>query len=69
MVNGVHDGFFPLETSVEPMRKFLGSTDKELKVYDGGHGMFGLFFWQVRDDVLKWMDEHLGPVDFESKKP
>ena len=63
MVNGVHDGFFPLETSAEPMYEFLGSTDKESMVYDGGHGMLGLFLWQVRDDVLKWMDEHLGPVD------
>ena len=71
MVNGVHDVFFPLETSVEPMYEFLrkGSTDVEKKFYDGGHGMLGLLLWQVRDDVLKWMDKHLGPVDFEIQRP
>jgi formylglycine-generating enzyme required for sulfatase activity/dienelactone hydrolase len=60
MVNGVHDGYFPVETSAEPMRKRFGTPekDKELKIYDGGHSMLGLFYWQIQKDVISWLDRY-----------
>jgi len=63
MVNGIGDGVFPLETSVRPMFELLGTpeSDKELKVYDGGHSMLGLFGWQIQKDVLAWLDKYSEP--------
>jgi len=46
------------------MLDFLGSTDKELKTYDGGHGnLILLFSRQIRSDILDWLDRYLGPVN------
>ena len=60
MVNGMYDGIFPVETSVRPMFELLGTPDieKELKLYDGGHSMWGLFLWQIQTDVLTWLDKY-----------
>jgi hypothetical protein len=65
MVNGVYDSYFPVETSARPMLKFFGTPDneKDLKIYDGGHSMMGLFYWLIQNDVLEWMDAHAGSVD------
>ena len=43
---------------------FLGTPDehKQHKLYPSGHGMFGLFYKQIRGDVLAWLDGYLGPV-------
>jgi len=63
-IGGEHDYIFPVETSVKPMHEFLGSANKELKTYDGGHGsLMVLFSRQIRGDVLGWLDRYLGPVD------
>lgn len=47
------------------MYELLGTTDedKEHKLYPGGHGLFGLFYKQIRGDVLAWLDRYLGPVE------
>ncbi len=64
IIGGEHDYIFPVETSVRPLHKLLGSADKELKTYAGGHGsLLVLFSRQIRGDVLGWLDRHLGPVD------
>lgn len=65
MVNGKEDFFFPLRTSQIPMYELLGTPDehKKHKVYPGGHGLFGLFYKQIRGDILAWLDRYLGSVE------
>jgi serine/threonine protein kinase/dienelactone hydrolase len=65
MVNGREDAFLPLTTSQIPLFELLGTPDehKEHEPYPGGHGMFGLFYEQIRGDVLAWLDRYLGPVE------
>jgi pimeloyl-ACP methyl ester carboxylesterase len=65
MVNGREDVLLPLKTSQIPMYELLGTPDehKEHKLYPGGHGVFGLFYKQIRGDVLAWLDRYLGPVE------
>ncbi|UCC98892.1 MAG: protein kinase [Phycisphaerales bacterium] len=63
MINGDQDAIFPIETSSKAMYDLLGSEDKQFRTYDGGHSLFGLVSSEVKDDVLKWMDKHLGRVD------
>jgi len=64
MVNGREDVFFPLKTSQIPLYELLGTPEeyKEHKLYPGGHGMFGMFYKQIRGDVLDWLDHYLSPV-------
>ncbi|MHC4143864.1 MAG: protein kinase domain-containing protein [Planctomycetota bacterium] len=61
MINGTEDAATP----VKPMYDFLGTDDqhKKLKLYPGGHGVFGLFGKQIITDVLDWLDHYQGPVD------
>jgi len=59
MLNGKYDMFFPELTAQRPMFDFLGSKDKEMKVYNEGHLV-------PRQDLvketLKWYDKYLGEV-------
>jgi len=59
MMNGIHDMFFPVETSQKPMYEMLGSKIKEMKTYNEGHLV-------PRQDLiketLKWYDQYLGEV-------
>ena len=65
MINGTEDAAAPLKTSAEPMYKRLSTDDqhKKLKLYPGGHGLFGLFSKQIRADVLDWLDHYQGAVE------
>jgi len=64
IVGGEQDYIFPVETSLRPLHKLLGSAHKELKTYAGGHGsLLALFSRQITGDVLDWLDRYLGPVD------
>jgi dienelactone hydrolase len=64
IISGKHDFMFPTETFARPLLEFLGSTDKELKIYEGGHGnIMVLFSRQIRGDILDWLDKYLGPVN------
>tara|TARA_B100001123_G_scaffold79902_1_gene90716 strand:- start:4299 stop:7229 length:2931 start_codon:yes stop_codon:yes gene_type:complete len=62
-IGGAYDPVFPVETSQRPLFDHLGTPpeDKELLLYDMGHGPFPLA--QFLRDVLPWLDEHLGPVN------
>ena len=64
MVNGREDVFLPVRTSQIPMFDLLGTPDehKKRELYDGGHGLFGLFYRQIQDDVLDWLNRYLGEV-------
>jgi len=65
MVNGSEDVLLPLKTTQIPLYELLGTAKehKEHKLYPGGHGMYGLFWKQIRGDVLAWLDRYLGPVE------
>jgi len=63
MINGTMDSIFPLETSARPMYDLLGSKDKKLITFAGGHNLWGLVGTEVKGDVLRWLDEHLGAVE------
>ncbi len=65
MVNGSEDVLMPLKTTQIPLYELLGTVKehKEHKLYPGGHGMYGLFWQQIRGDVLGWLDRYLGPVE------
>jgi dipeptidyl aminopeptidase/acylaminoacyl peptidase len=62
MVNGREDFTFPFKFSQEPMYRLLGSADKKHILHPGGHTLFALLNQETRDEMLTWMDEHLGPV-------
>ena len=65
MVNGSEDVLMPLKTTQIPLYELLGTAKehKEHKLYLGGHGMYGMFYKQIRGDVLGWLDRYLGPVE------
>jgi serine/threonine protein kinase/dienelactone hydrolase len=65
MVNGAEDVLLPAEVSQKPMYRILKEAhpDTRYAVYPGGHGEFSLFFEQIREDVLDWLDRYLGPVN------
>jgi dienelactone hydrolase len=62
VVNGREDFLIPVNEGQKPLYELLGSRDKKHSLYDGGHGEFGLFYKQIRQDVMAWLDGHLGPV-------
>jgi hypothetical protein len=59
MLNGKYDMFFPELTSQKPMFDFLGSKDKQMKVFNDGHLV-------PRQDLvretLRWYDQYLGEM-------
>ena len=61
MLNGKHDMFFPVETSLKPMFQFLGTLkeNKKLIIFDSGHLVPRSDF--VRES-LQWFDTHLGKL-------
>lgn len=63
MINGTLDSIFPFETSAKPMYDLLGSQDKKMITFAGGHNPWGLVGAEVKGDILQWMDEHLGAVE------
>ena len=75
MINGKNDLLAPFETSQKPMFDMLGSLyegtankiDKTHKPYPCGHGRFFNLpdtpETNVKEYILNWMDDHLGPVD------
>ncbi len=61
MLNGRYDFFFPVERSILPMFRLLGTPekDKKLVLYDSGHMPPRTGY--IRES-LAWLDRYLGPV-------
>ena len=61
MINGRYDFIFPVETSQQPLFRFLGTKepDKRYALFESGHV-------PPRNDIIRetlnWLDTHLGPV-------
>jgi eukaryotic-like serine/threonine-protein kinase len=62
MINGRDDTLFPVESSQNPLFRYLGvpATDKRHVLLDGSHDP--LRFQEVIREALAWLDKHLGPV-------
>jgi len=60
MINGRNDNIFPLETSQNPMFRFLGTPEKDKRhaVLDGGHIPP---HDQMIKEILDWLDRYQGP--------
>jgi eukaryotic-like serine/threonine-protein kinase len=59
MLNGKYDFTFPLETSVKPFYDLLGTTKKNLILYDTDHYVPQN---EMIKEVLAWCDKYLAPV-------
>ena len=61
MQNGMHDMFFPVETSQKPMFELLGTAkeNKKIIIYPTGHLVPRIEFMK---ETLDWYDLYLGPV-------
>lgn len=64
MIDGEHDFSSP-EGHAEARLALLGTPDehKALRLYPGGHGMWGHFAHEARREILAWLDRYLGPVE------
>jgi hypothetical protein len=52
------------EAAQDPMFALLGTPGqhKVHRIYPGGHGMYGLYVQEARNDILAWLDRYLGRV-------
>ncbi len=60
MINVPNDFFYPLESSQKPFFRFLGSSEKEHVLFEGGHVP------PINDvvrETLAWLDRYPGPVE------
>jgi formylglycine-generating enzyme required for sulfatase activity/dienelactone hydrolase len=62
LLSGRHDFVYPLETVAKPMFERIGTPEdrKRHVVFDAGHMMFPRS--QLTQEVLGWLDRHLGSV-------
>jgi pimeloyl-ACP methyl ester carboxylesterase len=67
MISGQHDYIFPYETGQKPFFDLLGTPDDEKKhiVYPGGHSLTWENRKKYQEDVLDWLDSHLGEVNYK----
>jgi tRNA A-37 threonylcarbamoyl transferase component Bud32/pimeloyl-ACP methyl ester carboxylesterase len=61
MLNGQYDHYFPVETSMKPMFRLLGTPAEQKRsvLYPTGHAVPRN---QLIREVLDWLDHYLGPV-------
>ena len=60
LINGNRDFSYPLETSQKPLFRLLGTREKHLASFDGGH--IAVRVHGVISVLLDWLDKYLGPV-------
>jgi len=60
--DGKYDFKFPLETSIKPFYRLLGTPqkDKHLLIYETGHSVW--LHNEYRKDMFDFLDQYLGPV-------
>jgi eukaryotic-like serine/threonine-protein kinase len=64
MLNGKYDYTFPLEKSARQFYDLLGTTKKDLILYDTDHYVPQN---EMIKEVLSWCDNYLGPVKFKNQ--
>ena len=45
------------------MSSIVLEKDKRIVLYDGGHGLIGLFAAKIQDEIIGWLDQQFGPVN------
>jgi pimeloyl-ACP methyl ester carboxylesterase len=69
MINGRQDSLFPYETAQKPLFDLLGTPEllKRHILFPGGHGIPSEYRQQYHSDIVKWLDQYLGPTDSRDK--
>ncbi|MHC4117727.1 MAG: protein kinase domain-containing protein [Planctomycetota bacterium] len=64
MINGTDDTVFPYEQAQIPLFNLLGTpeTHKKHVIFPGGHSIFWEYHKKCDEEIVKWLDEHLGPA-------
>jgi dienelactone hydrolase len=65
MINGANDSVFPYETAQKPLFNLLGTPEEHKKhiILPGGHGISWEYHKQCNREIVKWLDQYLGPVN------
>ncbi|TKJ32602.1 MAG: hypothetical protein CEE38_22825 [Planctomycetes bacterium B3_Pla] len=65
MINGTDDSVFPYETAQRPLFNLLGTPEAHKKhvIFPGGHGISWEYHKQCNREIVKWLDQYLGPVE------
>jgi pimeloyl-ACP methyl ester carboxylesterase len=65
MINGTDDSIFPYETAQRPLLDLLGTPEAHKKhiVFPGGHSIPWEYHKQCHREIMKWLDQYLGPVN------
>jgi len=62
MLNGRSDFIVPFEPNQRLLFEALGTKEKVLKRYEGGHANL-VTRPDLIGEILNWLDKYLGPVD------
>jgi len=67
MLNGRDDFIFPVDLAQIPLLNALGTPEKDKRhiLFDGGHVNLQ-FRMDLIGEILRWLDQYLGPVKVES---
>jgi serine/threonine protein kinase/dienelactone hydrolase len=65
MINGRGDSVFPYETAQKPLFDLLGTPGPQKKhvLLPGGHSVPWEYRKEYYGEIVKWLDQHLGPTD------
>jgi serine/threonine protein kinase/dienelactone hydrolase len=65
MINAKEDSVFPYETAQKPLFDLLGTpeSDKKHLLFPGGHSIPWEYHKQYYSEIVKWLDQHLGPPE------
>ena len=65
MLNGKDDSLFPCETAQKPLFELLGTPERHKKhiVFPGEHCLPWEYQEQYHAEIVKWLDQYLGPVN------
>jgi len=71
MLNGREDSLFPCETSQQPLFNLLGTPapDKRHVIFPGEHNIPWEYRKQYHQEISKWLDRYLGPVEWLGDEP
>ncbi|MBN1509463.1 MAG: protein kinase [Sedimentisphaerales bacterium] len=65
MINGKEDSVFPYETAQKPLFDLLGTPESQKKrvLFPSGHGIPWEYRKPYYGEIVKWLDQYLGPTD------
>jgi serine/threonine protein kinase/dienelactone hydrolase len=69
MINAREDSAFPYETAQKPLFDLLGTPepDKKHLLFPGGHSIPWEYRKQYYSEIVKWLDQRLGPAEKTDK--